>query len=150
MPDDACVTSDVEIGAGAADVLDRDNDGVDVAYDERESPTGGPEDLHMDANIGVGGLEVVRDGSLPDPGATATASRSSTRAGTRSRPDRCAEPADQTSPRRRAGDQRAGIIVLLDRVDVIDLDLGYGLPLVMAVVGAILLTAGLEGPRERD
>jgi hypothetical protein len=38
---------------------------------------------------------------------------------------------------------------LLDRLEVIDLDFGYGLPLLIAAVGAILLTAGLEGPRER-
>jgi hypothetical protein len=43
----------------------------------------------------------------------------------------------------------AGAILLLDRLDAIDLDLGYGMPLLIAVVGAILLTAGLEGPRER-
>jgi hypothetical protein len=44
----------------------------------------------------------------------------------------------------------AGAILLLDRLDAIDLDLGYGMPLLIAVVGAILLAAGLEGPRERD
>jgi hypothetical protein len=43
----------------------------------------------------------------------------------------------------------AGTILLLDRLDAIDLDLGYGMPLLIAVVGAILLTAGLEGPRKR-
>jgi len=43
----------------------------------------------------------------------------------------------------------AGAILLLDRLDAIDLDLGYGMPLLIAVVGAILLAAGLEGPRER-
>jgi hypothetical protein len=43
----------------------------------------------------------------------------------------------------------AGVILLLDRLDEIDLDLGYGLPLLIAAVGAILLTAGLEGPRRR-
>jgi hypothetical protein len=42
----------------------------------------------------------------------------------------------------------AGLILLLDRLDEIDLD-GYGLPLLIAAVGAILLTAGLEGPRRR-
>jgi hypothetical protein len=40
----------------------------------------------------------------------------------------------------------AGSILLLDRVDAIDLKFGYGLPLLIAVIGAILLTAGLEGP----
>jgi hypothetical protein len=43
----------------------------------------------------------------------------------------------------------AGLLLLLDRLDEIDLDLGYGLPLLIAAVGAILLTAGLEGPRRR-
>jgi hypothetical protein len=44
----------------------------------------------------------------------------------------------------------AGIVLLLDRLDEIDLRLGYGLPLLIATVGAILLTAGLEGPRGDD
>ena len=42
-----------------------------------------------------------------------------------------------------------GAILLLDRLEVIDLHLGYGMPLLIAVVGAIVLAAGLEGPRER-
>jgi hypothetical protein len=44
----------------------------------------------------------------------------------------------------------AGIVLLLDRVGTIDLRFGYAFPLLIAVVGAILLTAGLEGPRDRD
>ena len=43
-----------------------------------------------------------------------------------------------------------GIVLLLDRLGDIDLRLGYGGPLLIATVGAILLAAGLEGPRERD
>jgi hypothetical protein len=43
----------------------------------------------------------------------------------------------------------AGLILLLDRLGEIDLDLGYGLPLLIAGLGTILLTAGLEGPRDR-
>lgn len=43
-----------------------------------------------------------------------------------------------------------GIVLLLDRLDEIDLRFGYGLPLLIATVGAILLAAGLEGPRDRD
>jgi hypothetical protein len=42
----------------------------------------------------------------------------------------------------------AGVVLLLDRLDVLDLKFGYGGPLLIAVIGAILLTAGLEGPRE--
>jgi hypothetical protein len=43
----------------------------------------------------------------------------------------------------------AGVVLLLDRLEVIDVRFGYGLPLLIAAVGAILLTAGLEGPRDR-
>jgi hypothetical protein len=43
----------------------------------------------------------------------------------------------------------AGVVLLLDRLEVIDLRFGYGLPLLIAAVGAILLVAGLEGPRDR-
>lgn len=44
----------------------------------------------------------------------------------------------------------SGIVLLLDQVDAIDLRFGYALPLLIAAIGAILLTAGLEGPRDRD
>jgi hypothetical protein len=44
----------------------------------------------------------------------------------------------------------SGILLLLDQLDTIDLKFGYGAPLLIAMVGAILLTAGLEGPRDRD
>ena len=43
-----------------------------------------------------------------------------------------------------------GVLLLLDRVEVFDLRFGYALPLLIATVGAILLVAGLEGPRDRD
>ena len=44
----------------------------------------------------------------------------------------------------------AGLVLLLDRVDALDLKIGYGLPMLIAVIGAILLTAGREGPRDGD
>jgi hypothetical protein len=44
----------------------------------------------------------------------------------------------------------SGLLLLLDQVDAIDVRLGYGLPLLIAAVGAILLAAGLEGPRDRQ
>jgi Domain of unknown function (DUF5668) len=43
----------------------------------------------------------------------------------------------------------AGALLLLDRLEAIDVRFGYALPLLIAVVGAILLAAGLEGPRDR-
>lgn len=43
----------------------------------------------------------------------------------------------------------AGVLLLLDRLEEIDVQFGYGLPLLIAAVGTILLVAGLEGPRNR-
>jgi hypothetical protein len=40
-----------------------------------------------------------------------------------------------------------GVVLLLDRSGTIDLRFGLALPLVIALVGVILLAAGLEGPR---
>jgi hypothetical protein len=40
-----------------------------------------------------------------------------------------------------------GVVLLLDRTGVIELRFGYGLPAVLACVGAILLAAGLDGGR---
>ncbi|MGH2949723.1 MAG: hypothetical protein ACRDPC_26265 [Solirubrobacteraceae bacterium] len=42
------------------------------------------------------------------------------------------------------------VVLLLDRAGAIDVRFGYALPLLIAAVGAILLVAGLEGPRDRD
>jgi phage shock protein PspC (stress-responsive transcriptional regulator) len=66
VPSDACITSDVEIGAGSSDVLDRNNDGVDVHYiDDSPSASDRPE-LHVNADVGIGVVEVVREGFLRD------------------------------------------------------------------------------------
>jgi hypothetical protein len=40
-----------------------------------------------------------------------------------------------------------GVLLLLDATRVIELRFGYGLPALLACVGAILLAAGLQGPR---
>ena len=44
----------------------------------------------------------------------------------------------------------AGVVLLLDRLEAIDLRFGYGLPLLIGALGAILLAAGLDGPRDRE
>jgi hypothetical protein len=40
-----------------------------------------------------------------------------------------------------------GALLLLDRTGVIDVGFGYAAPAVTATVGAVLLAAGLAGPR---
>jgi hypothetical protein len=66
VPADACVSSNVQIGVGGSDVLDRDSDGVDVNYaDDAPAPAGKPK-VHIDADVGVGVVEVVREGYLRD------------------------------------------------------------------------------------
>jgi hypothetical protein len=40
-----------------------------------------------------------------------------------------------------------GVVLLLDRTGVVDIGFGYGLPAMLACLGAILLAAGLDGPR---
>ena len=60
IPDDVCVSSDIEIGAGAANVLDRDNAGLDVLVREQPESAPGTPRLHVDADVGMGALEVLR------------------------------------------------------------------------------------------
>jgi hypothetical protein len=43
----------------------------------------------------------------------------------------------------------AGLVLLLDQLGTIDVRFGYGLPLLIGAVGAILLVAGLDGPCDR-
>ena len=38
-----------------------------------------------------------------------------------------------------------GVVLLLDQTGLIELRFGYALPAILACVGVILLTAGLEG-----
>ena len=66
VPADTCVTSDIEVGAGGADLLDRRNSGLDVSLAEAASSTTGRPELHLDGDVGVGVIEVVREGDLPD------------------------------------------------------------------------------------
>ena len=60
VPEDACVTSDVEIGVGQANVLDRGSGGFDVAFTQAASATSTSPRLHLDGEVGIGAFEVVR------------------------------------------------------------------------------------------
>src|SRR5215207_578867 len=68
VPENACVSSDVQIGAGHAQVLDRSSDGLDVAFAQAAAPTGDAPRLQLDGQVGIGALEVVR-GDDPVPSA---------------------------------------------------------------------------------
>jgi predicted membrane protein len=66
VPEDACVSSDVQIGAGHAQVLDRSSDGLDVDFAQASAPSGDQPRLHLEGDVGIGALEVVRgDEPLP-------------------------------------------------------------------------------------
>jgi phage shock protein PspC (stress-responsive transcriptional regulator) len=60
VPENACVASNVQIGAGVSGVLHHVNDGVDVAYASDSTPSGDAPEIYVDANIGIGGLDVRR------------------------------------------------------------------------------------------
>src|SRR4051794_4052579 len=66
VPSDPCVSSNVQIGVGGSDVLDRGADGVDVTYADDAPAPAGRSKLHIDADIGMGVIEVVREGYLRD------------------------------------------------------------------------------------
>jgi hypothetical protein len=59
-PDDVCVTSDVEIGVGHADVLDNETQGVDLAYAVGHAASPSDSTLHLNVDMGVGELRVAR------------------------------------------------------------------------------------------
>jgi phage shock protein PspC (stress-responsive transcriptional regulator) len=66
VPRGACVTSDVRIGAGGADVLERESEGVDVSLANADTAPVGKPHLHVNADIGIGVIEIVREGDRPD------------------------------------------------------------------------------------
>jgi predicted membrane protein len=66
VPEDACVSSDVQLGVGHAQVLDRSSDGLDVSFEQASSTTTDRPRLELDSQLGIGALEVVRgDDPLP-------------------------------------------------------------------------------------
>jgi phage shock protein PspC (stress-responsive transcriptional regulator)/predicted membrane protein len=66
VPEDACVSSDVQLGAGHAQVLDRSSDGLDVDFEQASATTTDRPRLEIDSDLGIGALEVVRgDDPLP-------------------------------------------------------------------------------------
>jgi phage shock protein PspC (stress-responsive transcriptional regulator) len=62
VPDDACVSTDVEMDLGDARVFGVHQDGVDVAFSESADPALGRPVLALEADVGFGELVVNRDG----------------------------------------------------------------------------------------
>jgi phage shock protein PspC (stress-responsive transcriptional regulator) len=66
VPDDVCVASSAEIGAGEVAVFDRTSSGVDVDWvDDRSAPRQVSR-LVVDAEIGLGALSISHDEREPD------------------------------------------------------------------------------------
>ena len=55
---DVCVSTDAEIGAGQADVLDRGSGGLDIDFVEQTAARPGGPRLVVDADIGLGHLDI--------------------------------------------------------------------------------------------
>jgi hypothetical protein len=65
VPENACVSTDAKIGAGEAHVLDGPGDsGIDVDVNNGARTASRPV-VHVDADIGVGHLQIERLGAEP-------------------------------------------------------------------------------------
>ena len=62
VPADVCVSWDTEVGAGVAGVFDRENDGIDVDWDQTPRNEAGAPVLHVSARQDLGAFEIRRVG----------------------------------------------------------------------------------------
>ena len=60
VPENACVSADVEIGIGQSSILDHGRGGVDVNDDLATSAPAGTPIVHLEGDVGIGHLEVRR------------------------------------------------------------------------------------------
>jgi phage shock protein PspC (stress-responsive transcriptional regulator) len=58
VPDGVCVTTAAQIGVGAVNTGAGEQGGIDVAVDERRAVVAGARELHVNADIGVGHLQI--------------------------------------------------------------------------------------------
>jgi phage shock protein PspC (stress-responsive transcriptional regulator) len=61
VPDGACVSTDAQIGAGAADLPERADQGLDIAVDQSAPSVARHPQLLVTADVGVGHLQIDRD-----------------------------------------------------------------------------------------
>lgn len=58
VPEDVCVSTTAELGIGGVRVFDRDGGGIDVAWEDLQSPPAGTPRLVLDADVGLGAVRV--------------------------------------------------------------------------------------------
>jgi phage shock protein PspC (stress-responsive transcriptional regulator) len=61
VPEDVCVATTADVGMGNVSFFGRNNDGVDVDFDERPDADGDTTRILLDAEIGLGELRVSHD-----------------------------------------------------------------------------------------
>lgn len=66
VPEDVCVQTVAEVGAGQIDLLDRSGDGIDVEVEDRRLPAFGAPLLVVDADVGMGHIAINRRPLLGD------------------------------------------------------------------------------------
>ena len=152
VPDDVCVATDARVGMGATSVFEQTNGGIDVDTDEGGVARSGAGRLLVDANIGLGHLDIrktdpdVRHWEDSDNWNERAGSAGRTTAGRASR-------AGGTPPVRGSPDLPSvvagfaliafGGVLLADALGAFVLTFEALGPIVCAVIGAILLALGL-------
>jgi phage shock protein PspC (stress-responsive transcriptional regulator) len=61
VPEDVCVSTEAELGAGGVQVFDRDTGGVDVDFEDARTPRGDVPRLVVEADVGLGAVEVAHE-----------------------------------------------------------------------------------------
>lgn len=61
VPRDVCVASRADIGAGAVNVFERDNGGLDLSWEDQPAGPAGARRVVVDADVGVGAFEVQHE-----------------------------------------------------------------------------------------
>jgi len=69
VPEDVCVATTADVGMGNVSFFGRNNDGIDIDFDERPDADGDTTRILLDAEIGLGELRVSHDDSWNGHGA---------------------------------------------------------------------------------
>jgi hypothetical protein len=62
VPDDVCVATDAQVGVGEARSFARQNNGIDVNFEDRPDAAAGVTRLLVKADVGVGSLRIGHGG----------------------------------------------------------------------------------------